>query len=55
MSKFNIIQKSNIDRDLFFQISTDVENFHKVMPEYFKYLIIISNSSCEKIDLEFNS
>ena len=52
MSKFNLIQKSNLDRDLIFKISTDVENFHKVMPEYFKSLKIISNSSSEKIVLE---
>ena len=52
MSKFNLIQKSNLDRDLIFKISTDVENFHKVMTEYFKSLKIISNSSSEKIVLE---
>ena len=52
MSKFSLIQKSNLDRDLIFKISTDVENFHKVMPEYFKSLKIISNSSSEKIVLE---
>ena len=52
MSKFNLIQKSNLDRDLIFKISTDVENFHKVMPEYFISLKIISNSSSEKIVLE---
>ena len=52
MSKSNIIQKSKLDRDLIFKISTDVENFHKVMPDYFKSLKIISNSSNEKIVLE---
>ena len=52
MSRFNLIQKSNLDRDLIFKISTDVENFHKVMPEYFKSLKIISDSSNEKIVLE---
>ena len=52
MSKFNLIQKSNLDRDLIFKISTDVENFHKVMPDYFKSLKIISNTSNEKIVLE---
>ena len=49
MSKFNLIQKSNLDRDLIFKISTDVENFDKVMPEYFKSLKIINNSSNETI------
>ena len=52
MSKFNLVQKSNLHRDLIFKISTDVENFHKVMPEYFKSLKIIQNSSNEKIVLE---
>ena len=41
MSKYNLVQKSNLKRDLIFKISTDVENFHKVMPEYFKSLKII--------------
>ena len=52
MSKYKLIQKSNLDRDLIFKISTDVENFHKVMPEYFKSLKIISNTPNEKIVLE---
>ena len=52
MSKFNLVKKSNLHRDLIFNISTDVENFHKVMPEYFKSLKIIQNSSNEKIVLE---
>ena len=52
MSRFNLTQKSNLDRDLIFKISTDVENFHKVMPDYFKSLKIISNTSNEKIVLE---
>ena len=49
MSKFNLVKKSNLHRDLIFKISTDVENFHNVMPEYFKSLKIIQNSSNEKI------
>ncbi len=52
MSKFNLVKKSNLHRDLIFKISTDVENFHKVMPEYFKSLKIIENTSNEKIVLE---
>ena len=52
MSKYNLVQKSNLKRDLIFKISTDVENFHKVMPEYFKSLKIISRTSNEKIVLE---
>ena len=52
MSGFNLIQKSNLERDLIFSISTDVENFHKIMPKYFKSLKIISDSLNEKIVLE---
>ena len=52
MTGFNLIQKSNLDRDVIFNISTDVENFHKIMPKYFKSLKIISDSLNEKIVLE---
>ena len=50
MTGFNLIQKSNLDRDVIFNISTDVENFHKIMPKYFKSLKIISDSLNEKVD-----
>ena len=53
MSSLTLIQKSKLNRDLIFKISTDVENFHKVMPDYFKSLKIISDSSNEKIVLEY--
>ena len=52
MSGSNLIQRSNLERDIIFAISTDVENFHKIMPKYFKSLKIISNSLNEKIVLE---
>jgi len=52
MTSFNLFHKSNLDRDSIFKISTDVENFHKVMPEYFKSLKIINNVSNETIVLE---
>ena len=52
MSGSNLIQKSNLERDLIFSISTDVEHFHKIMPKYFKSLKIISDSLNEKIVLE---
>ena len=51
MSSHNFIQKSNLERDVIFQISTDVENFHKVMPEYFKSLKI--NSRSENLSSSF--
>ena len=52
MSDFNLVQRSNLKRDIIFEISTDVENFHKIMPKYFKSLKIIENSTNEKIVLE---
>ena len=52
MSGFNLVQKSKLDRDTIFKISTDVENFHKIMPKYFKSLKIISDSLNEKVVLE---
>ena len=52
MSGFNLVQTSNLESSVIFQISTDVENFHKIMPKYFKSLKIISNSLTEKIVLE---
>jgi len=52
MNDFNLIQKSNLERDVLFELSTDVENFHKIMPKYFKSLKIISTSINEKIVLE---
>ena len=52
MSSFDLFQKSNLERDIIFQISTDVENFHKIMPKYFKSLKIISDSLNEKVVLE---
>ena len=52
MSGSNLIQKSNLKRNIIFAISTDVENFHKIMPKYFKSLKIISDSLNEKVVLE---
>ena len=52
MNGFNLIQKSNLKRDIIFEISTDVENFHKIMPKYFESLEVITNSTNEKIVLE---
>ena len=52
MSSFSLIQQSNLERDIIFEISTDVENFHKIMPKYFKSLKILGTSINEKIVLE---
>ena len=41
MPKFEFIKKVDVQRDLIFQISTDYENFTKILPDYFKELRII--------------
>lgn len=52
MSTYNLIQKSNLERDVIFAISTNVKNFHKIMPKYFKSLKIVSSSLNEITVLE---
>ncbi|MCV0400841.1 MAG: hypothetical protein K5777_02490 [Nitrosopumilus sp.] len=52
MKSFNLYRKSNLSRDTLFNISTDVKNFHNVMPNYFKSLTVLSSNSSEKIVLE---
>ena len=49
MTVCNLVQKSNLNCNAIFKISTDVENFHKIMPKYFKSLVVISDSLNEKI------
>lgn len=44
MSKFTFTKIVDVDRDLIFQISTDFQNFTKILPEYFKELRIIESS-----------
>ena len=41
MSKFSFTKLVDIDRDVFFAISTDYEKFTKILPEYFLELKII--------------
>ena len=50
--KFIIKKYSNLPQKKIFQISTDVKNFHNVMPDYFKSLNVISETQNEKIVLE---
>lgn len=49
MKQFSLKKHSAIPRDDLFQISTDIENFSSVMPEYFKSLSIIEESENEKL------
>ena len=48
MKPFYLQQNSNISRDVLFKISTDISNFDKVLPSYFKSLTIIKESKNEK-------
>jgi hypothetical protein len=52
MMKFNITKRSTLSLEEIFHISTDVRNFHNVMPRYFKSLHVISETETEKIILE---
>jgi len=52
MSHFSLHNQSVLPRDVLFQISTDISNFHKVMPRHFKSLEILDDAPCEKLALE---
>ena len=49
MKSFYLQQNSNISRDVLFKISTDISNFDKVFPSYFKSLKIIKENKNEII------
>ena len=49
MNPFYLQQNSNISRDVLFKISTDISNFDKVLPSYFKSLKIIKKNKNETI------
>ena len=44
MPKFEFEKIVDVERDLIFQISTDYENFTKILPDYFKHLNIIEKN-----------
>jgi len=44
MPQFEFIKIVDVERDLIFQISTDYENFTKILPDYFKELKIIKKT-----------
>ena len=52
MKEFIIKKYSNLPQKKIFKISTDVKNFHNVMPHYFKSLYVINETQNEKIVLE---
>ncbi len=41
MPKFEFTKIVNVDRDLIFRISTEYENFTKILPDYFKKMKVI--------------
>ena len=52
MKHFTLKRNSSLSQERIFHISTDVENFQKIMPDYFKSLEVIKQSKNEKIVLE---
>ena len=53
MKNFCLNESTFLSRDVIFKISTDVSNFHKIMPDYFKSLKIIDDTlPNQKIVLE---
>ena len=49
MKTFSLKKYSSTSRDDLFQISTDIENFSFIMPNYFKSLSVVKESSSEKL------
>ena len=55
MPKFEFTKIVNVDRDLIFGISTNYENFTKILPDHFKNLEIIEkNENSTKISETIN-
>ncbi|MGH1568144.1 MAG: hypothetical protein ACRBBZ_02940 [Nitrosopumilus sp.] len=52
MKSFDLVRKSTLNRDELFKISTNVKNFHRVMPNYFKSLNILEENNSEQIVME---
>jgi ribosome-associated toxin RatA of RatAB toxin-antitoxin module len=52
MSEFDINLKSKLDQKTIFKISTDIENFHNVMPDYFESLEVLEKNENELIVFE---
>ena len=52
MKQFKLKRHSNLPQEKIFAISTDVENFHNILPNHFKSLRVVSSSSTEKNVIE---
>ena len=48
MKQFTLQRFSNLSQQDIFRISTDVENFHNIMPDYFKSLTILDENKYGK-------
>ena len=47
MLEVELIRNTNLDRDFIFKLSTDIENFSKLLPKYFKSLTILESKNSE--------
>ncbi|MDH3617171.1 MAG: hypothetical protein OEM89_00425 [Nitrosopumilus sp.] len=47
MLKIKLVRYSNLERDVIFDISTDIEGFSKLLPKYFKSLKITKSCDSE--------
>ena len=52
MKNFTLIRFTSLPQEKIFHISTDVKNFHNVMPSYFKSLDVIKEKEAEQIVIE---
>ncbi len=52
MNTFTLKKDSSLSQKDLFSISTDIKNFHNIMPDYFKSLDIIEEKKKKKIVLE---
>lgn len=52
MKRFKISKHTSLSQQQIFHISTDIVNFDKILPKYFKSLKIIQNDQYEKIVVE---
>jgi ribosome-associated toxin RatA of RatAB toxin-antitoxin module len=47
MLKINLTRNSKLERDFIFKLSTDIENFSKLLPKYFQSLKITGSNNSE--------
>ncbi|MDH3276999.1 MAG: hypothetical protein OEM21_02755 [Nitrosopumilus sp.] len=52
MKSFTLKKYSSLSQKEIFHISTDIKNFHKILPNYFKSLKIIEEKDTEKYVIE---